>query len=68
METSSYFINDDGLKTLTFYMNTLANANSSVAGQGMAAAASLIMFLPNLILFIICQNAIMNTMANSGIK
>ena len=61
METSSYFINDDGLKTLTFYMNTLANANSSVA-------ASLIMFLPNLILFIICQNAIMNTMANSGIK
>ena len=68
METSSYFINDDGLKTLTFYMNTLVNANSSVAGLVMGAAATLIMFLPNLILFIFCQNSVMNTMATSGIK
>lgn len=68
METSSYFFNDDSLKTLTFYMNTLVNANNSVAGQGMGAAASLIMFLPNLILFIILQNKVMNTMASSGIK
>ena len=68
METSNYFINDDGMKTLTFYMNTLVNANNTVAGQGVAAAASLIMFLPNLILFIILQNSVMNTMASSGIK
>ena len=68
METSSYFFSDDSMKTLTFYMNTLVNANNTVAGQGMAAAASLIMFLPNLILFIILQNKVMNTMANSGIK
>ena len=68
METSSYFFSDDSMKTLTFYMNTLVNANNTVAGQGMSAAASLIMFLPNLILFIILQNKVMNTMANSGIK
>ena len=68
METSSYFFSDDSMKTLTFYMNTLVNANNSVAGQGMGAAASLIMFVPNLILFIILQNKVMNTMANSGIK
>ncbi len=68
METSSYFFSDDSMKTLTFYMNTLVNANNTVAGQGMAAAASLIMFLPNLVLFIILQNKVMNTMANSGIK
>lgn len=68
METSSYFINDDSMKTLTFYMNTLANANNTVAGQGVAAAASLIMFLPNLILFIFLQKQVMNTMASSGIK
>ncbi len=68
METSSYFFNNDSMKTLTFYMNTLVNANNSVAGQGMGAAASLIMFLPNLILFIILQNKVMNTMASSGIK
>lgn len=68
METSSYFTNDDSMKTLTFYMNTLANANNTVAGQGMAAAASLIMFIPNLVLFIILQKNVMNTMAHSGIK
>ncbi len=68
METSSYFINDDSMKTLAFYMNTLVNANNTVAGQGMSAAASLIMFLPNLILFVILQNKVMNTMASSGIK
>lgn len=68
METSNYFVNDDGMKTLTFYMNTLANANNTVAGQGMAAAAALIMFIPNLVLFVILQNNVMNTMAHSGIK
>ena len=68
METSNYFMNDDGMKTLTFYMNTLANANNTVAGQGVAAAASLIMVLPDLILFIVLQRSVMNTMANSGIK
>lgn len=68
METSSYFTNDESMKTLTFYMNTLVNANNTVAGQGVAAAASLIMFVPNLILFILCQSSVMNTMATSGIK
>ncbi len=68
METSNYFVNDDSMKTLTFYMNTLANANNTVAGQGMAAAAALIMFIPNLVLFILLQNNVMNTMAHSGIK
>lgn len=68
METSSYFVNDDSMKTLTFYMNTLANANNTVAGQGMAAAAALIMFVPNLLLFVFVQKNVMNTMAHSGIK
>jgi len=68
METSNYYINDDGMKTLTFYMNSLVNVNNTVSGQGMAAAATLIMFVPNLVLFIILQNNVMNTMAHSGIK
>ena len=68
METSNYYINKESMKSLTFYMNTIANANNTVAGQGMQAAASLIMFVPNLILFIILQGSIMNTMAHSGIK
>ncbi len=70
LETSNYYINNDSLKTLAFYMNTLTSTTTTntVAGQGMAAAASLIMFLPNLILFCILQNNVMNTMAHSGIK
>jgi ABC-type glycerol-3-phosphate transport system permease component len=68
MESSNYYINDDGMKTLTFYMNSLVNVNNTVSGQGMAAAATLILFIPNLVLFIILQNNVMNTMAHSGIK
>lgn len=68
METSNYYVNDDGMKTLTFYMNSLVNVNNTVSGQGMAAAATLILFIPNLVLFIILQNNVMNTMAHSGIK
>ena len=61
-------MNNEGAKTVAFYMNTLAATNNTVAGQGVAAAAALIMFVPNLVLFIILQNSIMNTMAHSGMK
>ncbi|WP_409273502.1 carbohydrate ABC transporter permease [Neobacillus sp. SCS-31] len=69
-ETSAFYVNDEGLKTFAFYMSTLTSqvTGNSVAGQGMAAAASLIMFIPNLIIFIILQSQVMNTMAHSGIK
>ncbi len=70
LETSNYYVNDDAMKSLAFYMNTLTSTTTTntVAGQGIAAAASLIMFLPNLILFCILQKNVMNTMAHSGIK
>lgn len=68
MASSIYYVSHEGLRTLPFYMNTLTNTNSSIAGQGVAAAAALIMFVPNLVLFIILQRNVMNTMAHSGIK
>lgn len=68
LDSSNYYVNTDGMKTLAFYMSTLASANNAVAGQGIAAAASLIMFIPNLVLFIVVQKDVMNTMASSGIK
>jgi len=69
IESSAMFINDESLKTFAFYMNTLVSTTgNTVAGQGMAAAASLIMFLPNLILFIILQSRVMDTMMYSGLK
>jgi ABC-type glycerol-3-phosphate transport system permease component len=67
-DTSQTYINDDTLKTFAFYMGTLTNNTNGVAGQGMGAAASLIMFLPNLIIFIVMQSKVMDTMAHSGIK
>jgi ABC-type maltose transport system permease subunit len=62
------YINNESLKTFAFYMSTLTTTSNTVAGQGMAAAASLIMFIPNLVIFIFLQKNVMNTMAHSGIK
>lgn len=67
-EASSMFIHDESLKTFAFYLASLGNENSGIAGQGMVAAASLIMFLPNFIIFIFMQSKVMDTMAHSGIK
>lgn len=68
VETSTNYISDESLKTFAFYMSTLTTQTNTVAGQGMAAAASLIMFIPNLVIFIFLQKNVMNTMAHSGIK
>ena len=80
LEASNYYINNEALKSFSFYMSTLTassgNANAmvgqlsgnAIAGLGMQAAASLIMFLPNLVMFIILQSRVMNTMSHSGMK
>lgn len=69
VEASTFYINDDTLKTFSFYVGTLSNQSGNVvAGAGVSAAASLIMFLPSLILFIILQSKVMNSMVHSGIK
>ncbi|NMB69157.1 MAG: carbohydrate ABC transporter permease [Chloroflexi bacterium] len=70
-DTSSLFINDESLKTFAFYLTTLTSTTAganAVAGQGIAAAASLITFLPNLIIFIFLQSQVMSTMSHSGLK
>lgn len=68
IETSQLFVDDEALKTLPYFLNNLILGSSNVAAQGMSAAASLIVFLPNIIFFIILQEKVMNTMAHSGIK
>ncbi len=70
-DTSAMYINTEGLKTFAFYLSTLSSSTTGanlVAGQGMAAAAALIMFVPNLLLFIILQSQVMSTMSHSGLK
>lgn len=70
VETSNVFVQEESLKTFAFYMSVLTSTTvgNTVVGVGMQAAATVIMFLPNLILFIIMQSSVMNTMAHSGIK
>lgn len=70
-EVSTLYINTESLKTFAFYITTLTSASAGgnvVAGQGIAAAAALIMFLPNLIIFLFLQSKVMSTMAHSGLK
>jgi ABC-type glycerol-3-phosphate transport system permease component len=70
-DISTMYINNESLKTFAFYLTTLTSTTSGanvVAGQGIAAAASLIMFVPNLVMFILLQSQVMSTMSHSGLK
>jgi len=69
VETSNLYIDNDGMKTLPFYLNTFISLNNNnVAGQGIAAAGALLLFLPNFLMFLVLRKSFMNTMANSGLK
>ncbi len=69
IETSTLFTQDDSMKTLPFFVLALTNAlGNNVVGQGIAAAAGLIIFVPNLVIFLLFQRKILMTMAHSGIK
>ncbi|PYI53369.1 carbohydrate ABC transporter permease [Paenibacillus flagellatus] len=66
---SSLYMQDETLKTLPFYIDTLTNGlANSVAGQGRAAMATMLMFLVNFIIFLTLQKKVIDTMAHSGIK
>ncbi len=64
---STMYLDDETLKTFAYYIGTLTTGGS-VMTQGIAAAGALIMLVPNIVLFIVLQSRVMNTMANSGIK
>lgn len=69
IETSALFMLDDEMKSFAFFLSTLTNnLANNVAMQGAAAFSSLIMFIPNLIIFILLQSKVITTMAHSGIK
>jgi ABC-type glycerol-3-phosphate transport system permease component len=69
VETSAYYVDNENLRTFAFYLSTVtSDASNKVVGQGMAAAGALLMFVPNLVIFILMQSRVMNTMTHSGIK
>ncbi|MBO4363146.1 MAG: carbohydrate ABC transporter permease [Clostridia bacterium] len=63
--TSTTYIYDEQLRTFAFFMSTL---QGGLARTGANSAASLIMTLPSIIVFVISQSSVMDTMAHSGIK
>jgi ABC-type glycerol-3-phosphate transport system permease component len=69
VETSTLFMHDETMRTLAFYVNTLVTGlQNNVAGQNIAAAAGLLLFIPNLIIFLLFQRLVLETMVHSGIK
>jgi ABC-type glycerol-3-phosphate transport system permease component len=77
-ETSAYYMTSESMKTLPYFVQTLnaglvstsatAGQVVSVARQGASAAAGLMMFIPNFIIFLVLQKSMMSTLVNSGIK
>jgi multiple sugar transport system permease protein len=79
-DASNYYISNEAIHNFSFYMTTLTEGSgngsvmsgqlrgNAVAGLGVQAAATFIMFLPNLILFVLLQSRVMNTMSHSGLK
>lgn len=70
MTTSTYYTVSESMKTLPYFVSTLTSGltASSVARKGASAAASLLMLLPNFLIFAVLQKSMIETMVNSGIK
>ena len=69
VEASQMYLESEKLKTFAYYLAAFtAPTGNSVTGQAMAAAAVLILFVPNVILFVVMQSKVINTVAYSGIK
>ena len=67
-ETAMLYVSNEELQTFAYYLGTLSGAGNAVSGAGVSAAAALILFLPNLIIFVIMQSKVIDTMAYSGMK
>lgn len=58
----------DQLKNLPYAIHTISGGAGQVARVGALAAASFLMIIPTLLMFIFTQRKVMETMAHSGIK
>ena len=67
IEASNNYITNEAMRTLAPLITTLAGLDNPLMA-GVVAAAGLLLFVPNLIIFIVMQSQVMNTMSHSGIK
>lgn len=61
------FLTDESLRTLPLALNSLAE-NGNIARAGAVAAGTFIMILPTILIFVIMQRRVIETMTFSGIK
>ena len=64
--TGGSYIYSEELKTLPSVLSTIAGGG--IARSGAGAAVAVILMLPPVIIFIISQSSVMDTMAHSGLK
>ena len=64
--TGVSFVYDESLKTLPSVLNTISSGG--LARAGATAAVAVILLVPPIIIFIISQSSISETMAHSGLK
>lgn len=64
---SLIYISDQSMRLLPVMLSSLSD-NGSLARAGASAAASFILMMPSLIIFVLQQRKVMATMAHSGIK
>jgi ABC-type glycerol-3-phosphate transport system permease component len=66
--TPLIFTRSEQMKTLPLVLSTLGGGPGVVARWGAVAAASMVVTVPTLLLFVLLQKFVMKTMAYSGIK
>lgn len=62
------YLNDQAMKTLPLALNTISGGSATIGRAGAVAAATLLMTLPTVVLFMLSQKKVMQTMVHSGIK
>ncbi|HEY0827465.1 MAG TPA: carbohydrate ABC transporter permease [Bacilli bacterium] len=66
--SSMLFTTTENMKTLPYALQTISGGAGVVARVGTLGAASLLMTIPPVVVFIISQKLVLETMAHSGLK
>ncbi|MGZ9584241.1 carbohydrate ABC transporter permease [Paenibacillus marinisediminis] len=67
-ETSTLYMTSETMKTMAYYVTAFTTNIPGVAAASISAAVGLLMFVPNLILFLLFQRKMIQTMLHSGVK
>ncbi|XID90956.1 carbohydrate ABC transporter permease [Paenibacillaceae bacterium WGS1546] len=66
--SSAVYTTTEDMKTLPYALTTISGGANAIATVGTVGAASLLMVVPTIVVFVITQKMVLETMAHSGIK